>query len=250
MIPEQEGWIWEGINRGKGEKKGGGIGCIRKENTEGEIMKRCKEHMWCKIKTTKGEILIGMVYLATGNNTETENWNKGIVECMQKDVLELIKEVGGKSLPMVIGGDFNAHIVELGGNEDRNGEMLKQLCERNDLSIGNLLPSCEGKTTWQRGTLSSTIDYILMNEEAKKLVKKIEIDEEGAWSGGSDHNRIVITLMVSDTTEQTETQEVLGGQEKDIWNLEEEKLIKFGQEMEIKIQDEREKGKKSLMSFW
>lgn len=52
--------------------------------------------------------------------------------------------------------------------------------------------------------------------------------------------------MIGDTTEQTETHEEQGGQEKEIWNLEEEKLIKFGQEMEIKIQDERETGENHL----
>lgn len=43
-IPEQTGWIWEGVNRGKKEKKGGGIGFINKEDTGSDICKRCKEH--------------------------------------------------------------------------------------------------------------------------------------------------------------------------------------------------------------
>lgn len=121
---------------------------------------------------------------------------------------------------------------------------MKELCEKNSLSIGNLLPICEGKTTWQRGLQTSTIDYILINEEAKRLLTRIEIDESGIWSGGSDHNRIAITLSLGDKTDQMELQEEQNRPAKETWKLEEENLTLYGQEMERKIKKRKQESEK------
>lgn len=107
---------------------------------------------------------------------------------MQKDICDMDYKM------MIIGGDFNAHIMERGGKQDRNGDLMKELVENNSLEIGNLLEQCEGQITWQRKNQKSSIDFVLMNEEATMRTTKIKIDEEGLWSLGSDHNRILVIL--------------------------------------------------------
>lgn len=92
--------------------------------------------MWCKIRKNKEDILVATVYLATGNTIETGNWNQEILDCLQKDIQDF-KQL---DQAMILGGDFNAHIIEFGGIEDRNGTLMKRFCEKNNLTIGNLSP--------------------------------------------------------------------------------------------------------------
>lgn len=230
QIPDQEDWSWEGVNRKGKEKKGGGIGMLIQTENSTEVIKKCEEHMWCKVNIGEEFYIVGTVYMATGNTRETELWNEKISECIHKDIWEINQKMNG-NIPIIIGGDFNAHIIEFGGREDKNGTLLKQMCEMNCLNMGNLLPECEGKITWQRGSQRTTIDYVLLNDIATRMLKKISIDEDGLWSVGSDHNRILVTLNTCTQKEQEEknTEEEL---ERELWNLEEGNLEKFKIKME------------------
>lgn len=125
-IPHQEGWKWKGQNRGNSEKRGGGIGMMYLEKVNGKLIKKCEEHMWFKLETPEEDILIGLVYLATGNSGETENWNREIFNCIQKDICEMNK---GNIGSIIIGGDFNAYIIELADTENKNGGLMKDVRE-------------------------------------------------------------------------------------------------------------------------
>lgn len=108
---------WEGINRMKGEKAGGGLGVMYDKGSHLKVLKRCKEHMWIKQETPLNSCTIGLVYMATQG--EIPEWNQEIYRCLQKDLTEL-----NTNEPVMIVGDFNGHIIEIDQREDMNGKQL------------------------------------------------------------------------------------------------------------------------------
>ena len=63
-------------------------------------------------------------------------------------------------------GDFNGHIGIIGQQkEDKNGKFVKQLAELYNMSILNMDEKCTGESTWSRNNVSSTIDFVLINDK-------------------------------------------------------------------------------------
>ena len=71
-----------------------------------------------------------------------------------------------KGFRVVLMGDFNAHI-RLGEEQslNRNGQKLVSFVWACDLRVGNELPECTGRWTWECGEKRSVVDYILASRE-------------------------------------------------------------------------------------
>lgn len=192
------GLVWEGCNRQGEMRKGGGVGVLFRDNEQWSRTKvECCEHMWMR-GTVKGTPLaVAVVYWWTGKGSKEKN--KEMAKCLNEDV----QEMRNHGDDIILLGDFNAHIEELDGRRDGNGQYLLDLIETNDLVLGNTLSTCEGKYTWVSGDRKSCIDYILMSPMISRKLVRVTIDEEGAVSVGSDHNRILAIFGGPRTTGAT-----------------------------------------------
>ena len=56
---------------------------------------------------------------------------------------------------------------------------------------------CVGQLTWSRQNQKSTIDFVLMNNEAYKVFQKMKIDEEKEIMDISDHNLVTLELEIA-----------------------------------------------------
>lgn len=141
----------------------------------------CKEHMWMTGKVGRTAVAVAIVYMGTGSAPST---NAELYECLQKDitVLEGDHEV-------IILGDFNAHLEELGHN-DSEGRRLLQLTQAKHMVIANLSEKCTVRVTWTARNLATTIDYGLVSERLLEELREMRIDEDGTGRLGSDHNRL------------------------------------------------------------
>ena len=67
----------------------------------------------------------------------------------------------------------------------RNGQRLVKLVWACDLIVGNELPECRGRWTWECGEKRSVMDYILLSRGVR--VQRMVIEDEGETELGSDH---------------------------------------------------------------
>ena len=106
-------------------------------------------------------------------------------EGMQEEIASLQQ----KGFSIVLMGDFNAHIG-LGEEQspNKNGQKLLNVVWACDLRVGNELPECKGRWTWESGEKRSVVDYILVSRETN--VHRMITEDEGAVELGSDHNLI------------------------------------------------------------
>ena len=89
----------------------------------------------------------------------------------------------------IILGDFNGHVGFLGTQPiNKNGELLMELAEDNNLTILNGHVDCNGITTWEQNEKKSTIDYILVDQQMPKMFHSMNVDEEKEVFDLSDHN--------------------------------------------------------------
>ncbi|XP_070381155.1 uncharacterized protein [Dermacentor albipictus] len=186
--PVIENYVWEGCNRTKSERKGGGVGMLIHQGAKRKrVNSQCQEHLWLSGTMSGKETWLGVTYLWTGINCTEKN--KELVECISADIRGF--ENGAEIVPL---GDMNAHIQDLDGYTDNNGKLMLDLCEQHNLVIVNTGPKCEGQITWEVGNRQSTIDYCLMTEGIQDKLREMVIDEEGFSSIGSDHKRIILKM--------------------------------------------------------
>ena len=74
----------------------------------------------------------------------------------------------------------------------------------------------DGKVTWRARENESAIDYMLVNEGARRNIRKMVIDEEGEWDINTDHNVLCIEVCIrkSDKKERVES-----GKKRCRWRL-------------------------------
>jgi len=104
-------------------------------------------------------------------------------EAQFEEVQEEVARLQGEGFEVVVMGDFNAHIG-LGDEQhpNRNGQRLLNLVWADGLVIGNELPQCQGRWTWECGQKRSVIDYILLSggwSVQRMLIE--DLGEEGGW---------------------------------------------------------------------
>lgn len=189
--PVHPDWHWLGRNRHGEGRKGGGIGFLwRKGSSWEEIPCACSEHLWVSGNLIDVPTAVGVVYL-----TVTRGHHEGNAEVMRCIADEVHRWADSKEVLLI--GDFNGHIQPLDGFQDSNGELLLQTADALDLKVLNLRADCEGEFTWCARNNRSCIDYALASGGLAQRVTRMHIDEEGAFSVGSDHNRIKLTLSKS-----------------------------------------------------
>ncbi|MEL6646065.1 MAG: endonuclease/exonuclease/phosphatase family protein, partial [Pseudomonadota bacterium] len=176
------------------DKKGGGLMILYKETDDVKLEKRESNskdilEVFGKIKSTVLRVII--IYMDCGNNQEAKVRNRRIAEELENKLESRREE------PTIIVGDFNAHLGYLGYQEENeNGKRINELINRQGLTLINIDEKCSGVYTWQRGEQKSVIDFVLTNENACNIIKKMHIDEEKEECDISDHNLITITLDV------------------------------------------------------
>ena len=112
---------------------------------------------------------------------------------------ETEKFIEGKQegMPILVMGDFNAHVGFLWGQElDSKGRRFLEFVERNDLSILNCDGRCEGEYTRIQGENKNVIDFMLGNEVMSSSMESMIVDEEGMCFDMSDHVLLEATFML------------------------------------------------------
>ena len=174
------------------DKKGGGLMILYKENqTEIEkIETKQKDILYAKCKIATLEIKIVLVYFSTGNSEDDKRRDEKIrKEC--EDIIQNCSD--GEKL--IVLGDFNGHIGFIGYQKiDRNGKMILEWMNDFNLILLNGDEKCEGQHTWTRNDQKSTIDYVLMNNNAYHIYESMKIDEEREEMDISDHNLTTVLL--------------------------------------------------------
>ena len=174
--------------RNNSERKGGGLMIIYRSIDD--IFLEKIENANNDILITEGnignfEIMIIITYFRTGNTIEIEDYNKKL-RC---EIEFHVKKGEAKESNIIILGDFNGHLGYLGYQEEnRNGKIINEMIENNDLILLNIDIECEGVYTWERGSVRSAIDLAIVNKNMYKSFLSMLIDEEKQKFDLSDHN--------------------------------------------------------------
>ena len=135
--------------REKHEKKGGGLMLIYKEkNVQVEkIETKNNDILIAKCKILNEEIKIILTYMAV-NDIEL---NKTIT----KELKHNFKQTPKKCMVL---GDFNGHVGFLGPHPtNKNGEILLDFIDKNNLIMLNDHVDCKGEITWEQRDRKSVI---------------------------------------------------------------------------------------------
>ena len=125
--------------------------------------------------------------------------NSRIADYVNQEVIKAKRE----QQKVIIGGDFNGHVYELDGREDRNGRLIKLMAEDNELELLNCTIEGMDRHTWERGDLQTHIDYVLMCEEGKNVLKEGYVTEIGEGVG-IDHAGVGVRIKVGKKVKKQE----------------------------------------------
>ena len=114
----------------------------------------------------------------------------------------LVPIVNTKNNEVIIAGDFNAKL-QINSNSckqhiSRNGKLLREIMDNNDLTPANLKSNHGIWTRVNRKNAEekSVIDYILTTEQIARNIQSVVVDEEGnlriKGKNETDHNTIVM----------------------------------------------------------
>ena len=203
-----------------GDKDGGGIALYTKL-TDGILFKRHlpniidqadafvnNERVWMVVESQKCKTAICGLYLGCQYGDDRHgDWNDAIYRVVQQEAFAL----RSKGYRVCYLGDFNGHIGNtpgqgiIGNTSDINPNGRRFL---NFLQITNsrhINGECrvpgqwttrlaKGLWTRQRSGHSSIIDFGVISSEHLHSVVSMEIDDQGKYGGGSDHNWIFLDL--------------------------------------------------------
>lgn len=188
------------------EKKGGGLMIIYKKKDfqmVSEIKGDNPDFMVIKIEKGNFIFKIILLYFSVINKRpDDENRNSAIKKGIEK-------EIEREEIPLLIIGDFNGHLQNLGyQREDKNGKIVREWAAKYNLVLLNEDEKCEGQKTWERGEQYSTIDMALVDEKLNKIIRKIWIDEKKEIFDLSDHNLIQINFEFEMNISQKDTKRI------------------------------------------
>ena len=213
------------------EKKGGGL----------TILTKNKNIKMKKIDTKQKDILIVEVEYGTDNFTLVLVYLSVSDHILNDKIIKEIKEKITKNNygKYIILGDLNGHIGLVGTQKlNTNGKKILKLVEDLELNILNLDPRCEGEATWGRGEQSSTIDFILTNNNMTDKFERMHIDEKQEIYDLSDHNLITAHFKTSKYQKKNEEIKL---ETFEYYKMDEERTEKYLQHLEEKIKNEEEK---------
>ena len=206
-----KGYRW--IDKPRANNSGGGIGILvsekiaqnTTEDTSGEEHEQL-ETIWIKIECRPKNIAIGAFY------GPQENAKIGDVKGIYTTLSNQITRKATNS-EVIIAGDFNAKLTINKNNckqqESRNGKLLKEMIENNNLITASLNSSSGNWTRVNRKKTDekSMIDYILTTPGIAKSIQTLIIDEEGhlrvKGKHETDHNTILMSIKINDPREPT-----------------------------------------------
>ena len=114
---------------------------------------------------------------------------------------------------VIIAGDFNTKL-QINTNSSkkqisRNGKLLREIFDKNDLTPANL-NSNHGiwtRVNRKKEEEKSVIDYILTTEQIVRNIQSVIVDEEGnlriKGKNETSHNTIVMSLRINDPRKPT-----------------------------------------------
>jgi exonuclease III len=190
VIPEYK---WFGCNRLEGESSYGGVGFLVKKTvrTFDDSQDQSglgKDNAWIHCNYKGQRVTFGVVYFSHQNSREEESM---LMEQI-KDITKARRQLGDEVLIM---GDFNGHLRELGGvRTDQRGKHVKALAKFIGGAILNMSDKCQGKYTYMSGIRKTCIDYMIATDGLESHLRSIVIDENKSYSPGSDHNLMYATL--------------------------------------------------------
>lgn len=124
------------------------------------------------------------------------------VDCYKEHMVELERVVSESELlgPVVVLGDFNAHLGGHGGlagvgESNLQGVLLQEVMDRGNLSAVSLGSLASGPGyTYCSGDVRTTVDYILMNVEAASLMSSCHTHPMEDLNT-SDHLPVTVSLL-------------------------------------------------------
>ena len=197
------------VERGYGEKNGGGLLTIVKSNlkhqmwnpVDKEFPGTAKEKTWVLIHEGTKKIGVCFVYLAAQslNGDEFKEWNRKLYMCIQNDLMQL----QGKGYECMLMGDFNGHVGNgqdgIPGNHthtNSNGKMLQDFIAVNNMSMLNADQSrTTGLFTRSANGFSTILDYAIVMAGLDQDITEMDIDETGEKLAGSDHALIEVKIQ-------------------------------------------------------
>jgi len=141
-----------------------------------------------------------------------------------------------KRANVLIVGDMNAHIEDLDGRKNKNGEELKEWMLANQLWMVNGSEKWEGKFTWSRNGSETMIDYVLVDTVLFSRIERVRVDCDRNRECKSGHCWIEIVL----NTGRWERKERRKGEEvKEFYSNRDEDLEKFAVECEKRFDNKK-----------
>ena len=171
IVDESKGILVEELDLGTGDVEGEDIVAYKFQGIKGIK------------KGANGDFVLIVCYMTV----EGPNWKEN---CNKYKILETVSNKF-KNERVIIAGDMNGHTGILGEKTNKNGEMLLNFVDICNLEILNHTIG-QGKITWKNRLFESTIDYILVNENARELVHEMIVDEDGLMDMDTDHNVLIL----------------------------------------------------------
>ena len=220
------------------DRQGGGIGILVRDDLINVIIphiaERNIEMMWVSLRRKNClPLFIGCYY-----GKQEARCNKGEIEEEMSLLSEEIQEYANEG-DVLIAMDGNGKMGLLGEEKSRNGKLLEKVFDDHNLTLMNASTKCSGQITRQNTKDKeeiSAIDFVVCNDRAEKMIKKMTIDEDGIFKlrgrTDSDHNTVIIEINVTNV-------DYIKPLKKVCWRLKapDEHWRKFDQEL-MKIGDE------------
>ena len=164
-------------------------------------MTRSTEILHVEGKMGKEQIRIVLVYMKTGNDNETKDHNKKIIE----EIGQILEEREIQQKATIVLGDFNRHLEHPGNQEENmDGRLIKKMIQEEYLILLNIDRRCEGTYAWQGGEQKSAIDLIMVNQCGYENYEEMEVDEKGEICDLSDHCMVRLSLKIKKKNEKEE----------------------------------------------
>lgn len=210
------------------DKKGGGLAIIYETNSFENVKQidtKLDDIMAIEIRTGHKFFALMLVYWDVKDTTR----NKMITEEMKRIIM-------GTNIPILIMGDFNAHLRHIDGRKNGNTDLMLELIESEGLIMINETDKAKGKYTWERNGVKTTIDYVLTTDGMSRMVEEMVIDEDKVMDI-SDHNKISVELKVNKGERNRKKEKI----KKVYWDVKNaNKLEKFAEECNKEVRKYQE----------
>ena len=213
-------------------KSGGGVGILVKNDIADKVIPHISERpiemMWLSVRRNQIEPLFIAVYYGKQESRTNKEEIEQEMSLLQEEISEMSNEGD-----VIIAMDANAKIGLLNEEISRNGRLILQVFQEEDLNIVNGSEKCEGRITRQNTKNAqeiSAIDFVVTCQEGMKMITRMSIDEDGIYKikgkNETDHNTISLDINMKNVDKTKVIK-------KTDWNLRasSEKWTQFGEEL-------------------